>query len=277
MKLVRKIFLLIIFIALGVILIKIPWEIITSIIKTWTSPTLKQVGVVGMQMLICLPMFGLVYLFIIKIDKKQFIDFGIFFNKKAIHHIAIGFSLTTACAILTWGVVWILKKPTYIVLVDNYLALGLTVLLSLMAGLFQSFYEELWFRSWALKILADLLNEKIAILFMGFTFGIIHLLNPEYSMTAVISAGLGGILMSSAYFRFRSIWIAVGLHFGWNFTLGGLTYNRYLFKVIFEDNTIANQFTGGDATWEGCLFIAIACLVIWLIPINKENKKINQF
>ncbi len=54
-------------------------------------------------------------------------------------------------------------------------------------------------------------------------FGAWHLLNPDASLwgAAVIALSAGPVL-GAAYVATRSLWLPIGLHFGWNFAASGI-------------------------------------------------------
>lgn len=54
-------------------------------------------------------------------------------------------------------------------------------------------------------------------------FGSLHLFNPHYSRLGVAGIALaGGVLLSAAYLVTRSLWLPLGLHFGWNLFAGDI-------------------------------------------------------
>jgi hypothetical protein len=46
-----------------------------------------------------------------------------------------------------------------------------------------------------------------------------HLGNPNATWLGGINTTLWGILLGFAYWRTSALWLPIGLHFGWNFTL----------------------------------------------------------
>lgn len=89
------------------------------------------------------------------------------------------------------------------------LALGL-----LAAALF----EELVFRGFPLRRLADALGPWPATLLLGCAFGIAHAWNDHVGAFALVNIALAGVWLSVAFFS-AGMWLAWGVHFGWNFGL----------------------------------------------------------
>jgi membrane protease YdiL (CAAX protease family) len=71
-------------------------------------------------------------------------------------------------------------------------------------------------------------------------FALAHTNNLAASwLSTAITAGFG-VVFGYAYLRSRDLWLPVGLHFGWNFTLA-------LFGVNISGNTI--RVTGYEMSW----------------------------
>ncbi|HKD22031.1 MAG TPA: CPBP family intramembrane glutamic endopeptidase [Rhizomicrobium sp.] len=83
--------------------------------------------------------------------------------------------------------------------------------------------EEILFRGAVYRLIEEGFGTVIALLFSAALFGLIHLGNPgatpESSIAIAIEAGL---MLAAAYALTRSLWLPIGLHFGWNFTEGGV-------------------------------------------------------
>jgi membrane protease YdiL (CAAX protease family) len=83
--------------------------------------------------------------------------------------------------------------------------------------LLQTSYEELLFRTWLLVLIAELVGDFKAIGIGGLLFGLVHLLNPALSLLGIFNGVLVGIMFCFAFMKTGSVWMPIGLHFGWNF------------------------------------------------------------
>jgi membrane protease YdiL (CAAX protease family) len=100
--------------------------------------------------------------------------------------------------------------------------------------------EELLFRGYGLQMLIASVGPWASILPLGVLFGALHYGNPGATMlSSVITAGFG-ILFGYAYLRSHDLWLPIGLHFGWNFTLP-------LFGVNMSGLRI--RVTGYEMSW----------------------------
>jgi CAAX protease family protein len=79
--------------------------------------------------------------------------------------------------------------------------------------------EELVFRGFPLRRLADALGAWPATLLLAAAFGLMHIPNDNASVLGVLNIALAGIWLSIAFFSPGGIALGWGLHFGWNLGL----------------------------------------------------------
>jgi len=93
--------------------------------------------------------------------------------------------------------------------------LAIPLALGLLAA---ALFEELLFRGFPLRQLADAVGPWPATLLLGCAFGIAHAWNDNVGAFAIVNIALAGVWLSLAFFS-TGMWLAWGLHFGWNFGL----------------------------------------------------------
>jgi membrane protease YdiL (CAAX protease family) len=83
--------------------------------------------------------------------------------------------------------------------------------------------EEVLFRGVLFRILEQRTGTWLALATTSAMFGAIHLLNPEATLwgAVAITVEAGGML-GAAYVATRTLWLPIGIHFGWNFALAGI-------------------------------------------------------
>lgn len=82
-------------------------------------------------------------------------------------------------------------------------------------------FEELLFRGILLRLIERVTGPWIALAITSALFGAAHLANPGSSPFAALAIALeAGVLLGAAYFLTRRLWLAMGVHAGWNFTQG---------------------------------------------------------
>lgn len=81
--------------------------------------------------------------------------------------------------------------------------------------------EELLFRVILFGILEEITGSLAAVAISASVFGLAHLANPGATPFAICALSVeAGVMLALAYMLTRNVWIAVGIHAGWNFTQG---------------------------------------------------------
>ena len=91
---------------------------------------------------------------------------------------------------------------------------GIPVLIVLL--LFGSVGEELVFHGYAFQHLVRNMGEFATVLPVGILFGLLHLGNHDATLLAAFNTIAWGVLLGCAYLRTRTLWLPIGMHFGWN-------------------------------------------------------------
>lgn len=91
---------------------------------------------------------------------------------------------------------------------------------ALIAFFMVGFYEELMFRGYVLQVLNERAGRTASIVVSSIVFALMHGANPGADVMAIVNVTAVGVLLSVLYFRTGSLWMPIGLHFGWNFLLG---------------------------------------------------------
>lgn len=83
--------------------------------------------------------------------------------------------------------------------------------------------EEMMFRGYPLQTLMRSWPILPALVFSSITFGLAHMGNPNVVPGfTLVNTVLAGAWLAVAYWRTRSLWFPLGLHFGWNWMQGAL-------------------------------------------------------
>ncbi|WP_327581498.1 CPBP family intramembrane metalloprotease [Nonomuraea sp. NBC_00507] len=83
--------------------------------------------------------------------------------------------------------------------------------------------EELLFRGVLFRIVEELTGTWVALTLTGVLFGLVHLSNPNASLWGAICIAISaGGMLAAAYAATRTLWLPIGLHFGWNFAAAGI-------------------------------------------------------
>jgi hypothetical protein len=126
--------------------------------------------------------------------------------------------------------------------------------------------EEILFRGAIFRITEEWLGTTAALLVSAVLFGAAHGLNSGATPVGVVAIALeAGVLLGVAYSASRSLWLPIGMHFGWNFTEGGLFgtavsggQSHGLISVTLHGPV---QWTGGTFGPEASIVAIAICLV----------------
>jgi len=81
--------------------------------------------------------------------------------------------------------------------------------------------EEAMFRGYGLQTLARARLIWLGLLLTSVPFGVAHLDNPNVvPFVTFANTTLAGIWLGAAYLKTRSLWLPLGVHWGWNWALG---------------------------------------------------------
>ena len=138
--------------------------------------------------------------------------------------------------------------------------------------------EELLFRGYGLQMLVAAVGPWAAVLPLGILFGALHFANPGATMLSSVITADFGILFGYAYLRSRDLWLPIGLHFGWNFTLPlfGVNMSGLRIRVTgYQMSWSAGPlWSGGDYGPEASVLTLGALLLLLLyirrIPVRRQ-------
>ncbi|MEU5251956.1 CPBP family intramembrane glutamic endopeptidase [Streptomyces longwoodensis] len=98
---------------------------------------------------------------------------------------------------------------------------GAVALAGFMAG--AAVTEELMFRGLLLRLVERRLGTYAALVLSSVLFGAAHLLNEDATLLGAVAIAVeAGGMLGAAYAATRSLWLPIGLHFGWNFAEAGI-------------------------------------------------------
>ncbi|KAF4411054.1 MULTISPECIES: CPBP family intramembrane glutamic endopeptidase [Streptomyces] len=131
--------------------------------------------------------------------------------------------------------------------------------------------EEVMFRGVLFRIAEERLGTWIALALTGVLFGLAHLPNDNATVwTSVAIAIQAGGMLAAAYAATRTLWVPIGLHFGWNFAAAGIfgtavSGNGTPQGLLDAATSGPVLLSGGDFGPEGSLYAVLSGLVLTLV------------
>jgi len=144
--------------------------------------------------------------------------------------------------------------------------------------LFGAAGEEMLFRGFGFQVLVGALGEWTTILPVGIVFAALHAANPHATWLGLVNTAGFGVLFGYAFLRSRDLWLPIGLHFGWNFTLplfgvnvSGLTMKLTGFTMQWSAGTL---WSGGAYGPEASILTSGVLLLLFAYlrkaPIRRQ-------
>jgi membrane protease YdiL (CAAX protease family) len=151
-------------------------------------------------------------------ERGRLSDLGLGWTATSKRELFVGFAAAMAAGVVILGgpvltrVAFFERSPG----VEHPWASLLFVSLVLLFG---AAGEEMLFHGYAFQLLVRSIGAFATILPVSILFGVEHLGNPNATLLGAVNTILWGILLGFAYWRTNALWLPIGLHFGWNFTL----------------------------------------------------------
>lgn len=155
------------------------------------------------------------------------------------------------------------------------------LLFPLAMGVMTGTIEEIIARGILYRIVEEWLGTWISMLLSAALFGLAHAGNPNATVFSSIAIAISaGPLLAGAFSMTRRLWMVIGIHFAWNFTLGGV------FGAPVSGNPVEGLFqselsdtiwlTGGDFGPELSVLTPTLCLVlaVWFFAVAMKRKHI---
>jgi CAAX protease family protein len=145
--------------------------------------------------------------------------------------------------------------------------------------LFGAVGEEMLFRGYGFQVLVRAIGPFATILPTAVLFGLGHSYNLSFNGLALFNTILWGVLLGYAFVRSGDLWLPIGLHFGWNWTLPVLGVNLSGFTMGVTGYSvqwkIGALWSGGAYGPEGGLLTSVVAVVLFFClqkaPIQRQE------
>ncbi len=153
------------------------------------------------------------------LERRPFLSVGLLLRQESLAEIGFGLGggilLVVGVTLVEWGTGAIRFQSSEVPLSAGLAHLP-TVTVLLLVG---ASAEEVLFRGYPFQRLVEASNGLLAMAVTSVVFGFLHARNPHATDLSVVNTVLAGVMFSLAYLRTRALWLPIGLHFSWNWTL----------------------------------------------------------
>ncbi len=161
------------------------------------------------------------------LDKRSFESLGLKLDQRTLPDILAGIGITFIQFVFVYflmlGLGW-LTFEGFAWEVDPSGAIIINVLIFFVVYVFVGWYEELLARGYHLQTLASGTNLFWGVVISSAVFSWLHLGNPNVTGINMAAVAIGNFLaafyLAYAYLRTKQLWLAIGLHIGYNFFEG---------------------------------------------------------
>jgi membrane protease YdiL (CAAX protease family) len=134
-------------------------------------------------------------------------------------------------------------------------------------------FEEILFRGIFFRIVEQSLGSWIALLLTGLVFAATHMPNAHSTLLAVAITALAGVMFAAAYMVTRRLWLAIGIHFAWNYlgeAVFSIPVSGHPAKGYLQGQLSGPDWLSGGAYGiEGSVaaLVVVAAAAVWMLIV----------
>lgn len=154
------------------------------------------------------------------LDDSEIADLGLKINRRAVHDFFAGLTIVLIILfmhfLLSLGAGWIVIQD----FVWQRMSLGGVlgnILVTFIIFCFVGWSEELLSRGFHFRVFSKGLNLPLGVILSSLYFSYMHRNNPGASFDYLLFVFVAGLIFSFAFLRTGQLWLAMGLHTGWDF------------------------------------------------------------
>jgi membrane protease YdiL (CAAX protease family) len=128
--------------------------------------------------------------------------------------------------------------------------------------------EEILLRGIVFRLVEEMAGTWSALGFSAALFGVLHLVNPDATIWGAAAIAIeAGVMLAAAYLATGSLWVPIGVHFGWNLAQAGIfactvsgsaDASAGLFESTMNGSVL---LTGGEFGPEASIVSVLVCLL----------------
>ncbi|MCX6633229.1 MAG: type II CAAX endopeptidase family protein [Candidatus Solibacter sp.] len=210
-------------------------------------------------------------------EDRHLVETGLWLNRSSAENLVLGLAGGIGTAALVLVPALLVGAAHFTPTPADHPTVGTIIFVSILlaAG---SVGEELFFRGYGFQELLVVMGPWATVVPVGVIFALLHGSNPGATWFSTANTAGFGILFGYAYLRSRDLWLPIGLHFGWNFTLPlfGVSVSGLRMKVTgYEMSwTAGSLWSGGEYGPEASVLTSVVLIALFVYlrkaPIRRQ-------
>lgn len=174
------------------------------------------------------------------------------------------FGAVFALALATGGIAVRWVGPSATAVASSIATIALTTVLN-------ASWEEFTFRGWPFSVTAAAFGPHLVTIGTGLAFGLVHVLNPEWSAASLASVSLAGLLLGWTMVASRNLLVPIGLHVAWNLVQSLLTTRQFWEVIRAEDVWLSGGREGLEASAAGLTITGLGAAVALAVAVRRSR------
>lgn len=223
---------------------------------------------------------GITVGFVTLVDKRSLAILGLHYDGSSLTYVAYGAAIALSCVTLTFliGLLFGYVEVRRSKLSDDCVSCMPLFFGGLVDFFTAAVFEEIIFRGYVFYLLFETWGPVTAIVGSSIGFSFAHIIKyPNVPAMFIFNALIFGLMAAACRHLMGSLWLPIGIHFGWNVVSGpifGLPYSGRSYErgVVVSDVSGPTWLTGGlysfDAGVLGTVALLIAAVgLIAIVPV----------
>jgi uncharacterized protein len=219
----------------GVVLVFAPLPL-TSLILTKLVD--RSARIVWPQLLTGTICFLAYRFYVHRIEKRPMIEFN---RKGALQELSTGLLLGSLLACSLFAVLAVSGVYT----LDGFDGMSLEIVRQTSTAILVGLVEEMLLRGIVFATIQQSLGSVFGLAGSAILFGLGHLPSEGVTVMGIVNSMAAGVTLAAAYMVTRRLWLPIGIHIAWNFTIGQI-FSAVVSGHGTEPGLLRGRLTGPD-------------------------------
>jgi len=211
-------------------------------------------------------------------ERARFSDIGLKLDGDALRNFGWGATVGSGAALLVIAVSLLARLATLVPAPEQPRNVGSAVFVAIVL-LMGAMGEEILFRGYGFQLLLARWGAFSTILPTAVLFAAAHGGNPDITELGYFNTFLWGVLFGLCFLRSGDLWLPIGVHFAWNWTLplfganlSGFTMSVTGYAMKWNASPIwSGGGYGPEASLLTTFVMPLAAYAIWRLPVRVDK------